>query len=87
MSKSYDGINRLAKNNITRITADTGFKVCKWLFKKFKIYRQKNGLHISILRAFMAYRHIKYRLKIADFIMIYVEKLNKVQSIVYRMKF
>ena len=41
MSKSYDGINRLAKNNITRITADTGFKVCKWLFKKFKIYRQK----------------------------------------------
>lgn len=41
MSKSYDGINRLAKNNITGITADTGFKVCKWLLKKFKIYCQK----------------------------------------------
>ena len=41
MSKSYDGINRLAKNNITVITADIGFKVCKWLLKKFKIYCQK----------------------------------------------
>ena len=41
MSKSYDGINRLAKNNITKITTDTEFKVCKWLLKRFKIYCQK----------------------------------------------
>lgn len=35
----------------------------------------------------MTRRHIKHRLKIANFIMLYVEKSNKVQSIVYRMKF
>ena len=41
MSKSYDGINRLAKNNITVITADTGFKVCKWLLKNLKFIAKK----------------------------------------------
>nr|DAK59017.1 MAG TPA: hypothetical protein [Caudoviricetes sp.] len=41
MSKSYDGINRLAKNNITKITTDTEFKVCKWLLKKLKFIVKK----------------------------------------------
>ena len=38
MSKSYDGINRLAKNNITKITTDTEFHAINALKIKKGIY-------------------------------------------------
>ena len=41
MSKSYDGINRLAKNNITGITADTGFKYVSGYLKNLKFIAKK----------------------------------------------